>query len=425
MNLQSNDNRSFDDISETLTAEGERIETPRDARSTKDDMEDYVFIRPRRHRHSHSSSHSDSSTHHRHSHHKHHHKKRLKKWQKVLIGIVSGLLALVLLLVGTAVFLVLKGQSEMFSKDINIISPKSDEIEAEVQENGKYIVYDGSTYKLNENITSMLFIGVDKKNLEDEYKYGGAMGQSDALVLMAIDTDAGKIKMIPIPRDTMTEVAVYSKNGTYTGMEEMQICLAYAFGDGKETSCENTVRTVERLFYNIPVNTYYALDLDGIVYLNDALGGIDVVSPNTVEVYGNNGLAYSFEEGESYHLEGRWSEAFLRSRAHDSANASLARMERQKAYVKSFLQTGIQKTKKDLSLPLTLFNASAPYSCTNLNPAKVTYLAKEVATGNGMDFEFVSVPGSATLNKEEYAEFRIDEKKFYEMFLSVYYEKVE
>lgn len=66
------------------------------------------------------------------------------------------------------------------------------------------------------------------------------------------------------------------------GTEKQQICLSYSYGDGKESSCENTVNSVQRLFYNIPINTYFSLDLDGISALNDSVGGVDVVSPETI-----------------------------------------------------------------------------------------------------------------------------------------------
>ena len=128
-------------------------------------------------------------------------------------------------------------------------------------------------------------------------------GQADAIVMMAMDFDKNKTSMIAIPRDTITDVAVYSVGGSYAGMRKQQLCLAYAYGDGKESSCENMVASVRRIFYNIPISTYFALDLDGISELNDAVGGVDVISPETIE---------QFVEGEEYHLVGDEAETFVR-----------------------------------------------------------------------------------------------------------------
>lgn len=418
MNKQTEDAREIYSFSESIRTEGEKTPVAHDDKSMREEVEDYVFIKPRRR---HRSSHSGSSSHHH--HHRSSRKKRLKRWQKVLIGVGCGLLAFVLLVTGTVFGLIWKGQQELYASEINIIAPKN--VETEIQENGDYIVYEGETYRLNENITSMLFLGVDKRNLDDYLDIHGGYGQADALLLMAFDTEKDTAKMIPIPRDTMTDIAVYSAGGSYTGMQEMQICVSYAYGHDKESSCENTLASVKRLFYNIPINTYYALDIEGIVYLNDTIGGVDVVSPNTSETETPNGTVYRFVEGETYHLVGKDCEGFIRERSHTETDASLKRMERQKAYVSAFLKQGIEMTKRDLSVPVNLFNASAPYSCTNLSPAKVSYLAKEVVTGKGMNFEFVSVPGKMTLGENDYAEYRVDEKAFFEMFLSVFYEKIE
>lgn len=68
------------------------------------------------------------------------------------------------------------------------------------------------------------------------------------------------------------------------------------------------------------------------------------------------------------------------------------RMQRQKVYIQSFMNTVLQQTKEDLTTPIDLFNASAPYSCTNLNPSKVSYLAQQAVLGGMNGIDMVSVP---------------------------------
>ena len=100
------------------------------------------------------------------------------------------------------------------------------------------------------------------------------------------------------------------------------------------------------------------------------------------------------------------------------------RMQRQKVYIQSFMNTVLQQTKKDLTTPLDLFNASAPYSCTNLNPSKVTYLAQQAVLGGVNGIDMLSVPGQVKMGSK-YAEFNVSEAEFYQMFLSIYYTKIE
>lgn len=375
------------------------------------DTEGYKFLKSKKsgRHHSHHSSHGSG-----HSHHgtrvRKRRRRKMKTWKKVLIIVVSVILAIAIAVAGTMIYLINTGQSELFDANLNVIVPE--EVPAQVQDDGDYIEYKGATYQYNKDVTNILFLGIDK-NLDEENEMSTG-GQADMLVMIAMNTKKHKMTMIAIPRDTMTEVALYTPSGRYTGMDTMQVCLAYAYGDGKETSCENTVSSARKIFYNIPVKTYYALDLDGIAAMNDCVGGIDVVSPETIT---------SFVKGESYHLVGRQAEHFVRDRDQTTVNASLQRLERQKVYAKSFLATMLSKIKSDVTSAVSVFNDSAPYSCTNLNAAKVAYLAKEFAFGGGMTTEMISIPGKMENNNDR-AEYKIDENAFFEQFLSVYYERV-
>ncbi len=446
MKKPNDENGQFEDIysaSEDIRPTGERVPVQQDERTVKDDANDYLYLKTKRTHHhlqtqdestesaddmqfvmstrssrgSRSHSHSGHSHHHHHHHHHHHgsrRKKKMKGWKKALLIIGCVLLSLILVTVGTVLILYNNGNRELFnSEDIKIVAPE--EVPAKVQDDGKYIVYNGETYKMNEHITNLLFMGVDMRDIEN-LTSEGLGGQADAIVMMAMDFDKNKTSMIAIPRDTITDVAVYSVGGSYAGMRKQQLCLAYAYGDGKESSCENMVASVRRIFYNIPISTYFALDLDGISELNDAVGGVDVISPETIE---------QFVEGEEYHLVGDEAETFVRRRRMDRLDANLFRMERQKVYTKSFMDKVISQTKQDISVPLTLFNESAPYSCTNMNPAKVTTLAQQVISGKGMDFEFYRVNCDIKENPDDgRALYYIKDSEFFEMFLSVYYDKV-
>lgn len=405
----SEDNEIFSD-SETASSQthhsGEKV-----SGAEKLDIEGYKFLKSQKSSHHHHSSSGHGSGH---SHHgtrvRKRRRRKMKTWKKVLIIVVSVVLAIVLATVGTVVYLINKGQSEMFDSRLSVSVPE--ELPAKVEDDGDYIEYNGHSYCYNKDVTNILFMGIDK-NLDEENE-AGTGGQADVIVMIAMDVKNDKMTLIALPRDTMTEVAIYTPVGKYTGMENMQVCMAYAYGDGKETSCENTVSAVRRIFYNIPVRTYYALDLEGIAAMNDCVGGIDVVSPETIS---------EFVEGENYHLMGKQAELFVRARDKSSYDSSLKRLERQKVYARGFISTMLSMIKRDITSAVSVFNDSAPYSCTNLNAAKVAYLAKEFAFGGAMDTDMVSVPGKMG-NDGKYAEYKIDEKAFFELFLSVYYEKM-
>ncbi|HCA05260.1 MAG TPA: hypothetical protein DEO32_05120 [Ruminococcaceae bacterium] len=403
--VKVDDTYNVESQAENIRFEGARTPVKVDETTINDDIDDYVFLKPRRKKRSSSSSHSGSTIH---KVHKHKHKK-MKTWKKVLIGTLSGLLAVLVAATCIAFCLVAIGQGELFSKDYNIMAPGG----VDVRDDGQTVFYNGHEYKLNTDITSMLFMGIDKSKME---KYGitGTQGQADVIVMAAYDTGNKKITFINVPRDLMTDVPVYTATGVYASTERQQICLAYAYGDGKEKSCENVVTVVERLFYNIPIKTYLALDIKGVADLNDSIGGVDVVSPETIE---------TFVKGQKYHLMGTQAERFVEARRHDNVQANHMRNERQKTYATSFMSDMFRATKKDKSVPVNVFNASAPYSVTNLTPTRVSYLAKEITLGGNPKTEIVSIDGELKLNGEN-AEFYLKEKEFYELFLKVFYERV-
>lgn len=408
---------------ECVKSEGKRMPVKKDTKTVNDEISDYIFTRKRRvkkHKAENNTSEysgnyefvksdrrNDRAKKHK---HKHRAKRRMKRWKKVLLSIGCVFLSLILLVVGTFTYLFFKGSSELLDGNYIITAPQG----VEKQNDGEYVVYNGKTYEYNKNVTNILFMGIDKRELQ-KTEVQGTGGQADVIVLLAVDTKTGKISMINISRDTMTDVTVYSSNGGYIGSEKQQLCLSYAYGNGKETSCENTVNSVQRLFYNIPIKSYLALDLDGISAVNDSIGGVDVTSPETIG---------SFVQGQNYHLEGQLAESFVRSRSHESADANTLRMQRQQIYVKQFMDKVISATKKQITTPVDLFNASSPYTCTNLNPSRILYLAESIVMSDGMSVEMNTVPGEAKMGKE-YAEFYVDESKFYELFLSVFYKQVQ
>ena len=409
---------------ECVKSDGKKTLVKKDTKTLNDEISDYIFTKKRRvkkHR-SEEKNMSDYTDNYelvksdrsndriKKRRHKNKSKRRMKRWKKVLISIGCVFLSLILLVVGTFTYLFIKGGSELLDGNYSITAPQ----DVETQNDGEFVVYNGKTYQYNKNITNILFMGVDKRELQ-KTEVQGTGGQADVIVLLAVDTKTGKISMINISRDTMTDVTVYSANGGYVGSEKQQLCLSYAYGNGKETSCENTVNSVQRLFYNIPIKSYLALDLDGISAVNDSIGGVDVTSPETID---------SFVKGQNYHLEGELAESFVRSRNHESADANTLRMQRQQVYVQQFMDKVISATKKQITTPVDLFNASSPYTCTNLNPSKILYLAQSVVLSDGMSVEMSTVPGEAKMG-ETYAEYYVDEGKFYEQFLNVFYNQVQ
>lgn len=402
--------------------------------SAYEDLDDFVYRQNkrrkrsngRRHHHSHRSPSSLSpgrvmkkatgvSKHkHKHHFHRHHHRRRkLRKWQKAAIGVIAVLLALIVISVGTLAFLVFRGRSALLDKgNLNINVPDK----AVSIENGQFIEYNGVKYRYNDNITSILCMGIDKDTFSNDKQHtlegqNASGGDADSIFLVTMDLSTGDTKLVNISRDTMTDIKITSQSGRFIKTEQAQLSLAYAYGDGGDVSCQNALTAVRNLFYGTPINSYLALDMQGIGYINDAIGGVTVVSPETID---------SFVEGKTYNLQGTMAQAFVRSRSHATVEGNSLRMQRQKVYLESFAQKLLAQTRSNLSTPVDLFNSAKPYIVSNINTDKIAYLAVNAVRGGYSGFEIKNVPGEVKAGKK-YAEFYVNEDEFFEMFLDIFY----
>ena len=325
-------------------------------------------------------------------------------WQKVLIAVVSVVVGTVVVAAGTVGVLYYVGREKMRSQAPTNI---------DVDEGGSTVIYNGESYVYNDKLTSILFIGTDRLSAKDQTeKVPGANGQADALYLAVIDTETGKVNVLGIARDIITDVKVYSVGGQYVGTEKMQVCLAYAYGDGREKSCENTVQAVSNLLYGIDIGTYFCLDWADIGKLNDLVGGVEV--PEYDENWQKTGGTITLtSEKDAY--------TYLRLRDKDVLDGSINRMERQIDYLNAFAAKMAESARADITAPLRLYNEINSVSVNNLDATKITYLTTLFLNGGGK-VEFSTLAGEM-VQGEQYAEMILDDKTTYETLLELFYKK--
>jgi LCP family protein required for cell wall assembly len=263
-------------------------------------------------------------------------------------------------------------------------------------------------------------MGVDREEFNEGSTYQEG-GQADSLFLMVIDTSTGETKMVPISRYTMVPIDEYHEDGSYWRQNEIQVLLAYTYGDGREASCENTTTAISRLLYGMPISGYVAIDLSGIGVLNDAVGGV------TVEVLEDLTEADSeLYVGNTVTLMGQQAETYVRSRKSEGTDLEIdnnaPRVERQTQYLNAFLSTTMSQMKTSPTLPLKLYNIASDYTITDVSAAEALYLMTTMAK-TGMEAEVVTIPSTA--KKGEYTEVYVDEDALYEVILDVFYTEVE
>lgn len=328
---------------------------------------------------------------------------------KIGISALAVILALILAVVGIFVYLELDGKSSF----------KSTTQETDYRET---IEYNGSTYVYNEDVVAIAFLGVDKRELGLEDDTVGTAGQSDTDIVFTVNTKTGKAKAISIPRDTMVDIDLYSESGIFLRSEKMQLCLSYAYGDGKAKSAENVTTSISRVLYDVPISKYFALDLDGIKPINDAIGGVTLESLYDFDDIG-------IKKGDTIHLEGDLTEKYVRQRDMDTVNASLNRTARQTQYIKAFAAQVVPAVTQDFSIVSKLYNTASEYSSTNLSLSNVTYLASLMLSQGITEFETVTLEGEMKESDKTdyadyvYAEFYPDEDSVMQVVLDTFYTK--
>ena len=338
--------------------------------------------------------------------------KNKKKFKKILIIAVSVFLAIVLLLGSAFAYLYYNGKLQ-FNQDHEEITIPADL----VQQNGDTVESDGVKYVYDKDVETILLLGIDKDSSSQikTDKYGTA-GQADAIYLACIDNKDKHYTILQINRDSMIDVDTYSTSGQFSGIKNMQACISFAYGDGKEKSCQNTKKAISRLLFNIPIDSYFSINKASIPLLNDIIGGVDV------PVYDSNGN----KTGEYNYLDGKEAYEYIHYRDTSKIDSNLVRLKRQTSYIKAFAAKFIERTKADISTPVEMFETVSIYSTTDLNTSKITYLTTNAFTGrNDFDIQFKSVPGKVIEGDGGYAEYIVDTKGLLKVVLDIFYDKVE
>lgn len=345
--------------------------------------------------------------------------KKKRSIGQILRRILAAMIILVILVVAAFFIVRAIGKSSLFGSDVNMKNAVNG---ADIQNNGDLVIYKGHKYRYNKNVTSILFMGIDREKINSDEKFlkeNGA-GQADSLFLAVLDTSAKKLTLLSIPRDIMADMKTYDAKGKYDGSATAQLCLAYAYGDGKEKSCTNTVETVSKVLYGIPIDSYMSINLSAISVLNDAIGGVNV------QVIGDLTSADpALKEGDNVTLLGDQAETYVRTREHEPLDANMERMQRQRQYVAAYGKKALQEFRSDIMVPVDLFRLVSKNAVTNLSMTKLTYLATAAANIDFSSDDIQSIECTIKEGKDGYAEYYPKEKKLFEKVLKIFYTRVD
>lgn len=307
----------------------------------------------------------------------------------------------VILLCGVG-YTILNGKNKDETRDVPASSTDAAEKSSDT------IVVDGREYRLNTNIQTVLFMGIDKNAKSDMGDRAGENGQSDSLNLLIVDRETKKAQILQISRDSMVDIDIYSASGEKMISEPGQIALQYAYGDGEEESCRLTAGKVSELLYGVNVDSYLSLTMEGMVKAADAIGGVTMTVP---EDY--TWIDPAFSKGATLTMDGEMVEKYVRSRDTEVLDSNVQRMERQSQFMGALIEK--LQNVKETSNYLSLYQQMEPYMVTNMTADEMKSLSEY-----DIDTNTLEVPGEVIL-KDGHAQFIVDNEALRKIILKTFY----
>lgn len=288
--------------------------------------------------------------------------------------------------------------------------------QTDLNQNGDTVEYKGETYKYNDHLSNYLFLGIDTREAVDTYQSQADAGQADAIFLVSMDRATEKIKVLFIPRDSMTRIEVFNPYGQSLGETTDHLNIQYAFGDGKEKSCELMKTAVSNMLDGLPIQGYCSMNMDGISVITDFVGGIQLTIPDDSLADVNP----EYKKGAVVDITGETAEQFVRYRDIDKTQSALVRQERQKTFLQALVQKAQEKAGEDAGFVTGLYDSVKSYTVTNMGN---DIFAKLLAASQNGITDTETVPGEGT-HGENFDEYHIDEDALSDLIISMFYEKI-
>ena len=293
----------------------------------------------------------------------------------------------------------------------------------QVQEDGT-VIYQGKHYRRASFIKATLAVGVDRKDGLGTGNDPLHSGQNDVDMIIAQDTAHNRIRILMIPRNAIVSMRVSDDNGIWQeGTAYDQLCLAYAHGDGGETSVQNTLDAVTWTLCGTKLDYYAFTDMGILGRVNDAVGGVTVTIPNDELVKANP----EWTKGRTVTLMGSEAERFIRYRDTDADNTALYRMQQHREYMVGFYDTLRAQARKDSSIVTELYDLISGDLISDLQKAEFLKLAMDgLNTGSLSGEDIITLPGASIAADETYPWDRvfIDYTSAIPMILDMFYREI-
>ena len=276
----------------------------------------------------------------------------------------------------------------------------------------KTIIRNGIEYFPRQDITVLLVMGIDQEGPVADSGYYRNEGSADMVALLIFDEASKDCSILYLNRDTMLNMPVLGIDGRPAGSSFAQLALAHTYGNGLETSCENTKKAVSDFLYGINIDHYISMHMDAISVLNDAVGGVTV---NVTEDFSN--VDPTITKGQLT-LMGKQAINYVRTRKNVGDQLNISRIQRQKEYIQGFTEAFRNSTRNDTNFFLKTYEETAPYLVSDCSVNTVSSMLNRYA---GYEIRQIVTPEGENVLGKEYYEFHVDEEKLDKLILELFY----
>ena len=290
-----------------------------------------------------------------------------KKTIRAIMEIATGILAIIV------IYFVIRHVSMRYSHNVTSVADTAEvEKRTEFPEESINITLNGIQYKFLHKVKTYLFLGTDASGNEEGVgdDYQGAM--ADVLMLVVIDETDQSYGILQLNRDTITDVPMLQADGSAYASADMQLCTAHWYGKDKAASCENTLNTVSELLGGIPIDGYYALQMQAMGLLNHSVGGVTATLEDDMTE-----LDPQMKQGATLTLTDHQAELLIQSRYAMKDDRNTERMRRQQIFMRAFLKKIKEKNAEDINATVDIYDSLRPYATENINMNELTSLLKE------------------------------------------------
>lgn len=266
---------------------------------------------------------------------------------------------------------------------------------------------------------NIMLMGMDSDTERDKKSMGS---RNDMNMILNIDFDKKTARMLVIPRDSRIKISQVNDAGKITGYTDNRINTAYANGGYEEKYGFQNVMHVASSFlscngtYDIPINYYVCINLDGIEPICDAVGGV----PMTLD---SDFPGLKWKAGQTVIIKGEVAQMYLRWRHPDQTGDNLGdigRGERQQKFLIALAKK--IKSMGPVETVQKLFSSMQQYMRTNMSVDQIVALAQVLKGMNVDNIQMYSVPGK-NANYDGASMWAPDTSKLPDIVEEVFYSK--